>query len=135
MTLEPTQAFMKSVLYVTTLLMTFTIGVLLTNIPRAMSANRDQALHERESSLRMNLLLMRGAIDRYSTNVGHAPRSLNQLVESGFLKAIPVDPITGRRDWDEATTDLMCYQDLLVLEDVHSSSTVISSKGTPYREW
>jgi hypothetical protein len=78
---------------------------------------------------------MREAIDQYSRERHIPPRSLYQLVEAGYLSENPIDPITEKRDWEEGITDLRGQFDLMVLEDVHSASTAVSSEGEPYSEW
>ena len=116
-------------------LVTFTLGISLSIAPRAIRAHRLKELHKRESVLRAELLEMRKAIDQYSTERPFPPRSLNQLVEAGFLSEIPVDPITKKRDWEEVITGLRGQLDVAILEDVHSTSPAVSSEGLPYREW
>jgi len=126
---------MKLALRVIIALVTFTLGVSLSIAPRAIRADRLEELHKRESALRAELLEMRKAIDQYSTEKPFPPRSLNQLVDAGYLSEIPLDPITGKRDWEEVITDLRGQLDVLILEDVHSTSTGVSSEAIPYREW
>jgi general secretion pathway protein G len=116
-------------------LVTFTLGISLSIAPRAVRAHRLEELHKRESVLRAELLEMRKAIDQYSTERRFPPRSLNQLVEAGYLSEIPLDPITEKRDWEEVITDLRGLLDVVMLEDVHSTSTAVSSEGISYGEW
>lgn len=126
---------MKLALRLIVALVTFTIGIGLSIAPRAIRAHRLEELHKRESLLRAELLEMRKAIDQYSTERPFPPRSLSQLVEAGYLSEIPIDPITEKRDWEEVMTDLRGQVDVVILEDVHSTSTAVSSEGIPYREW
>ena len=116
-------------------LVTFTLGISLSLVPQTIRAHRLEELQKREAVLRQELLEMRKAIDQYSTEKPFPPRSLNQLVEAGYLSEIPLDPITGKRDWAEVITDLRGQLDVVILEDVHSTSTAVSSEGIPYREW
>jgi general secretion pathway protein G len=53
----------------------------------------------RESVLKENLYWMRDAIDQYFLDNGKYPESLEQLVEKKYLRAIPIDPITEKKDW------------------------------------
>jgi general secretion pathway protein G len=126
---------MKIALRLMVALITFTLGVGLTVIPRTIRVNRLQVLQMRESDLRADLLEMRNAIDKYSTEMRLSPRSLDQLVEAGYLREIPVDPITEKRDWEEKFTDFRGQLDVVILVDVHSKSGAISSEGVPYCEW
>jgi prepilin-type N-terminal cleavage/methylation domain-containing protein len=52
----------------------------------------------REATLRSSLKVMREAIDKFQGDQGRLPASLDELVSRSYLKAIPVDPITDRRD-------------------------------------
>src|SRR5262245_5430953 len=126
---------MKLALRLMVALITFTLGISLSIAPRAIRAHRLEELHKRESVLRAELLEMREAIDQYLTEKPFPPRSLNQLVEAGYLNEIPLDPMTGKRDWEEVITDLRGQFDVVILEDVHSTSTAVSSEGIPYRKW
>jgi general secretion pathway protein G len=126
---------MKVALHLVVALVTFTLDVSLTIVPRTITAHCLQVLHTRESVLRAELLEMRKAIDQYSTEMRFSPRSLNQLVAARYLKEIPVDPITEKSDWEEVITDLRGQLDLVILEDVHSTSRAASSEGVPYNEW
>jgi general secretion pathway protein G len=116
-------------------LLTFTVGVTCAMLPRVLTERHTQAVRSREGVLRAELRRMREAISRYESERGTPPRSLTQLVEAGYLKEIPVDPITGLRDWGEEVIDLRGFFDILILEDVHSVSPLVSSEGTPYKEW
>lgn len=53
----------------------------------------------REAVLRDNLFQMRKLIDQYAADKGKLPQALDDLVTSGYLREIPVDPMTGERDW------------------------------------
>lgn len=55
----------------------------------------DQA---RENSLRSSLAVMRQAIDQFAADRGRYPGSLQELVEQRYLRQLPEDPITGRRE-------------------------------------
>ena len=116
-------------------LLTFTLGSSLSIVPRAIRLRRLQELQIRETVLRSELLKMRKAIDQYSIEKNVSPRSLDQLVKAGYLNEIPVDPITEKRGWEEVILDLRGRLDVVILEDVRSVSTGLSSEGTPYCEW
>lgn len=56
----------------------------------------------KEAVLRENLFRMREVIDQYKADKGKYPTSLQQLVDEGYLRKMPLDPITGREDtWIE----------------------------------
>lgn len=58
----------------------------------------DATERAREAALRVNLKAMRDAIDHFHGDRGVYPETLEQLVQSRYLRAIPADPITGRQD-------------------------------------
>ncbi len=92
----------------------------------------------KEAALKEDLHVMRDAIDSYTMDKNKAPQSLDDLVQSGYLKEIPQDPFTHSRDtWVTATDDT--YADLDQTEpgvnDVHSGSQEVGSDGQPYSGW
>ena len=81
------------------------IGILVTV---AMPIYQGSVKKAREAVLREDLWVMRDAIDQHFTDKGHYPADLNALIESGYLKQLPVDPITNSADtWvtEEAESD------------------------------
>jgi prepilin-type N-terminal cleavage/methylation domain-containing protein len=51
----------------------------------------------KEAALKEDLHTMRMAIDSYTVDKEKAPQSLDDLVQSGYLKSMPIDPMTSRR--------------------------------------
>jgi len=109
------------------LIVTFTILLLLTSM--AVPLTRFKVRREKEKELRMALLEIRHALDKYKDACDYQqlaptsqkpdadcyPESLDTLVEgvkaSGsvdkkikFLRRIPKDPFTGRREWGMRST-------------------------------
>ena len=92
----------------------------------------------RESVLRNNLFTMRTVIDEYTYDKQKAPQGLQDLVSEGYLRQIPVDPITGTPDsWKPIMEDALnaVNQTEPGIFDVRSGSDKSSSEGTPYAEW
>ncbi len=92
----------------------------------------------RESALRQDLYAIRNAIDQYTMDKQKAPQSLEDLVQAGYLKSIPKDPITNQSDtWQVEQEDSMMAIDQQQpgITDVHSGSDKTSSDGTPYSSW
>ena len=93
----------------------------------------------REAALREDLHVMRDAIDSYTMDKNKAPQSLDDLVQSGYLKAIPVDPMTHASDtWQTSSDD--AYTDIDETEsgginNVHSGSDEQGTDGQPYSSW
>ena len=92
----------------------------------------------KESVLKNNLFTMRTVIDEYTYDKQKAPQTLNDLVSDGYMRQIPVDPITGTADsWRVVMEDASntVNQSEPGIFDVRSSSDKISLEGTPYSEW
>lgn len=97
--------------------------------------------HSREAVLKTDLRAIRDAIDNYTLEKKLAPHSLQDLVDAGYLRSIPVDPITHKADWIEdlgvpVLGDPVLSPELKAegLVDVHSNSNQISHDGTKYRK-
>jgi general secretion pathway protein G len=108
--------------------------LLLLAVPR-FTASLQRA---RESALREDLQTMRTAIDSYTMDKQKAPQSLDDLVQDGYLRAIPEDPITRSKDtWVTDTTDSMSSVDQTEpgIDDVHSGSDQVGLDGQPYSSW
>jgi len=52
----------------------------------------------KENSMRSSLAVMRNAIDQFVADRGRYPDTINDLVEARYLRQVPEDPLTGRRD-------------------------------------
>ncbi|HWY48133.1 MAG TPA: type II secretion system protein [Bryobacteraceae bacterium] len=92
----------------------------------------------KESVLKNNLFTLRNVIDEYTYDKQKAPQTLNDLVSDGYLRQIPVDPITGTADsWKIIMEDSSntANQSEPGIFDVRSGSDKISLEGTPYSEW
>jgi general secretion pathway protein G len=103
-------------------------------IPSYMNAIR----HAREAVLREDLHTMRSAIDSYTIDKEKAPQSLDDLVQSGYLKAIPVDPMTQSTDtWMPDSSDTLMDIDETAggINNVHSGSQAVASDGSSYNTW
>jgi general secretion pathway protein G len=94
--------------------------------------------HAREAVLREDLSTMRAAIDSYTMDKQKAPQSLDDLVQNGYLRAIPDDPMTHSKDsWVTDTSDAMYSIDQTEpgITDVHSGSEETGSDNQPYSSW
>lgn len=95
-------------------------------------------LRSKESVLRNNLFTLRTVIDEYTYDKQKAPQSLEDLVNDGYLRGVPLDPITGSsQTWKVVMEDAMTSvnQTEPGIFDVHSGSDKTSLEGTPYSEW
>jgi general secretion pathway protein G len=92
----------------------------------------------KEAVLLEDLHVMRNAIDSYTIDKEKAPQSLDDLVQAGYLKSIPKDPITSSNDtWITSQSDMLSdiSQSQGGIGDVHSGSQAISIEGTTYNSW
>jgi general secretion pathway protein G len=93
-------------------------------------------MHAREAVLRDDLYRMRSLLDQYAADKQKLPQSLDDLVTEGYMRELPVDPITGQKDWTTTTgDDPNSTEGDQGVVNVNSASTDISSEGTPYSEW
>jgi general secretion pathway protein G len=92
----------------------------------------------REAVLKEDLHVMRAAIDSYTMDKQKAPQSLDDLVQEGYLREIPVDPFTRAKDtWATETSDSLHSLDQTEpgIDDVHSGSQDTGTDGQPYSSW
>jgi len=95
-------------------------------------------IRAKESVLKNNLFTLRTVIDEYTYDKQKAPQTLQDLVSEGYLRAIPVDPMTGSNaTWrvimEDASTSVKPNEPGIF--DVRSGSDQLSLEGTPYSEW
>ncbi len=119
------------------------IGILATI---AMPALKDMPRRANESVLKTNLRTLRDLIDQYYGDQGHYPESLEVLVEKGYVRMIPYDPLTkSAKTWqliyeepdplaEPAETDVPEDGEPGII-DVRSGSPLVSLDGTPYALW
>ncbi len=91
----------------------------------------------REATLKLDLVTMRLAIDKYTLDKEQAPQSLQDLMNGRYLKEIPTDPFTRKKDWVPQFDSVVLSpeQSSTGMVDVHSSSRGVGSNGMAYNEW
>jgi general secretion pathway protein G len=99
---------------------------------------RHSVLNSKEAVLHTDLFRMRDAIDQYYADKAKYPASLDALVSEGYMRAIPVDPITKSSDtWQtvpaepepgNTSTDPGIY-------NVKSGASGTGLDGTAYADW
>ena len=95
-------------------------------------------LRTKETLLKNNLFTLRTVIDEYTFDKQKAPQTLQDLVDQGYLRAIPFDPITGNnQSWRVIMEDAVSSVDQTSpgVYDVRSGSDKRSLEGTIYSEW
>lgn len=129
----------------------------------AMPAMKDMPTRANEAVLKTNLHTLRDVIDQYYGDKGHYPETLQAVVDAGYLRALPTDPITKKNDtWvpvfedpDKASGDSgfgsgdksgsdsggsgsggsSTDPPAPGIVDVHSGAEGMALNGTPYKEW
>ena len=104
----------------------------------AIPMYRTLILGSRESTLKVNLHSLREVIDQYTADKKKAPQTLRDLVDSGYFRELPLDPMTGQRDtWtaDFDTSVSVSDQTETGITNVHSGSSGMSTEGTSYSTW
>ncbi|MDX8253084.1 type II secretion system protein [Acinetobacter pittii] len=91
----------------------------------------DKIDESKEVALRQNLSSLRHSIDKFYADKGYYPEKLNDLVEKRYLREVPIDPITGERQW-KTTIDA---QEGHGIYDVSSFSNSMGSDDKRYSEW
>ncbi len=110
------------------------IIVILASI--ALPQYQRHVLHARETVLKDDLFKMRAMIDQYAADKGKLPPSLDELVTAGYLREVPVDPITNEKDWTaEIGEDPNSNEGEQGLINVRSSSTDTATDGSSYNQW
>jgi general secretion pathway protein G len=135
-------------------------SILLVLASAALPIARYTIWHQKERQLRYNLQMIRDAIDAFNDAAIHQqirtdpstqnyPPDLETLVKgvplgtSGdktlrFLRKIPVDPMTGKADWDLRGVgddpDSTHWSGKNVF-DIYSNSSATAIDGTRYSEW
>lgn len=99
---------------------------------------RNSIQASKEAVLHTDLFRMRDAIDQYYADKAKYPASLDALVSDGYMRAIPVDPITKSADtWQtvpaepepgNTSTDPGIY-------NVKSGAPGTGLDGTSYSDW
>ena len=117
----------------------------------AIPALRDSPQRAREAALKEDLFTLRSTIDQYHGDKGYYPPDLPTLVTDGYMRQIPIDPMTKSRDtWmvemeeleatDESASSSAGPQGPAEpiapgIVDVHSGSEGKGLDGTAYKEW
>lgn len=112
------------------------ISIIIILAAIALPQYQKTIMHTRETVLRDDLFKMRSLLDQFAADKGRLPQSLDELISEGYIREVPLDPITGQKDW--AVTigdDPNSIDGGQGVTDVHSSSDDTSSEGTAYREW
>ncbi len=88
----------------------------------AMPNLRDKPTRAKEAVLKQNLRTLRDVLDQYYADKGTYPTALEELVDAGYLRSMPVDPITK-----SAETWVPVFEEF----DEESAETDYGEEGEP----
>jgi general secretion pathway protein G len=113
------------------------ISIMMILMAVAVPVYNQSVIQSREAVLRSNLATLRSVISQYTLDKQKAPQSLDDLVTAGYLRQIPVDPMTRQPNWETVQEDVMLAVDQQDpgITDVHSASNGTASDGTAYSSW
>jgi general secretion pathway protein G len=115
------------------------VTILVILVTMAIPIYNRTITRSKETVLRQNLFTLRNVIDNYSYDKMKAPQTLQDLVTEGYLRDVPVDPMTGtNQTWRTIMEDASQSVDQSQpgIFDVKSGSDKTSPlEGTPYAEW
>lgn len=92
----------------------------------------------REAVLREDLHTLRSSIDSYTVDKEQAPQTLDDLVQAGYLKSLPIDPVTNHSDtWITSQSDMLTSINETQggISDVHSGAQGLATDGSSYNNW
>ena len=114
------------------------ISIIVVLASMGMTQYRNSVIRAREAVLKEDLFRMRDAIDQYYADRNKYPSSLDDLVSDGYMREVPIDPMTQSKDsWqpvnaeanvNDATAEPGIY-------DVKSGSEEMALDGTRYADW
>jgi general secretion pathway protein G len=114
------------------------MAIVVILIAIAIPQYQKSIIRAKESVLKNNLFTLRQVIDEYTYDKQKAPQSLQDLVAAGYLREIPLDPMTGSSDtWHTIMEDALqsVNQTEPGIFDVKSGSDKTGLDGTPYADW
>jgi len=113
------------------------ISMILILMSIALPIYSQSIVRARESVLRQDLFELRSLISQYTLDKQKAPQSLDDLVQGGYVKTVPKDPMTNEANWEVKQEDVLLSVDQQDpgIDDVHSASNNTSSDGTTYSTW
>ena len=113
------------------------ISIIMILVAVAVPIYNQSIVRSREAVLRQDLFTLRSVISQYTLDKQKAPQSLDDIIQAGYLRQIPNDPLTGQANWEVVQEDVLLAVDQQDpgISDVHSASNANSSDGTAYSSW
>ena len=118
------------------LLVVMTIIALLSTV--GIVGYRHSTKMSKESVLKENLFQLRHALEQFHADRGRYPSSIAQLRDKGYVRDIPIDPMTNsketwRTEMESADPDQPDAE--AGIWNVRSGSQDISEDQIPYSDW
>ncbi|MBI3693473.1 MAG: type II secretion system protein [Acidobacteria bacterium] len=114
------------------------LTIIITVVSIAVPLYQKAIVRSKEAVLKNNLFTLRTLIDEYTFDKEKAPQALQDLVTEGYLRELPFDPFTKKRDtWKVEMEDAMRSVDQKEpgIFDVHSGAEGAALDGSKYSEW
>ncbi len=114
------------------------VAIIVILISMAIPIYNKTIIRSKEAVLHQNLFTLRSVIDNYTYDKMKAPQSLQDMVTEGYLRDVPIDPMTGsNQTWKTIMEDASQSVDQSQpgIFDVKSGSDKTGLDGTPYSEW
>ncbi len=113
------------------------ITIVLILIGMAVANYAKIVQYTKEAVLKYDLRTMREMIDHYMVDKETVPQSLEDLSSAGYLREVPVDPVTHTKEWAPKYDSVPLFPDKAStgIVDVNSKSTATALDGTKYSDW
>ena len=117
------------------LLVVLSIIVILSTM--GMAQYRSSVIRSREAVLKEDLFRMNDAIDQYYADRGQYPPTIDALVSEGYMRKVPLDPITNQADWQTVPSEPDPNNPTAApgIYTVKSASDATALDGTKYSDW
>jgi general secretion pathway protein G len=116
------------------LVIVMTIMVILAAV--GVTSYQHIQLKARETILKQDLATMRKKIDEYAADKERLPQTLDDLATAFYIREVPVDPMTGQKDWTvEMGEDTISREAGQGVVDVHSSAGGEGTDGVAYKDY
>ena len=117
------------------LLVVLSIIVILSTM--GMAQYRNSVIRSREAVLKEDLFRMNDAIDQYYADRGQYPATIDALVSEGYMRKIPIDPLTNQADWQTVPSEPDPNNPTASpgIYTVKSASDATALDGTKYSDW
>jgi general secretion pathway protein G len=114
------------------------ISIIVVLASMGMTQYRNSVIRAREAVLKEDLFRMRDAIDQYYADRNKYPSSLDDLVSDGYMREVPIDPMTQSKDtWQPVNAEANVNDTTAEpgIYDVKSGSDQSALDGTRYADW